>query len=138
MHRPEARTGGIFLLRNLVIDHNNQVWSTDLSYIPVAHGFLYLIAIIDVLSCFIVAWGLYNTMDTVNCIKVLNAALNRYGTQEILNSGRDASTPARHGQMPSMDMAYMSVWTAGIISLTTSGLKGSGYQAGIHLSESRE
>jgi putative transposase len=84
-----------YLLRNLVIDHNNQVWSTDISYIPVAHGFLYLIAIIDVHSRFIVAWGLYNTMDTVNCIEVLNAAVNRYGTPEILNSDQGCQYTSR-------------------------------------------
>lgn len=75
-----------YLLRGLVVDHPNQVWSTDITYIPMRRGFMYLIAIIDVYSRFIVGWGLYNTLDTAGCIEVVENAIARYGEPEILNS----------------------------------------------------
>mgnify|MGYP003557979165 CR=1 FL=1 len=58
-----------YLLRNLTIDHANQVWSIDISYIPMAHGFMYLTAIIDVYSRAIMAWGLplrYSSIHKIN------------------------------------------------------------------------
>ena len=52
-----------YLLRNLLIDRPNQVWCTDISYVAMEHGFMYLYAIIDVYSRYIVGWGLYNSLD---------------------------------------------------------------------------
>lgn len=75
-----------YLLRRLEIDHKNHVWSTDISYIPMAHGFMFLIAIIDVYSRAIMAWGLYNTMEKENVLEVLDNAINAHGTPEIINS----------------------------------------------------
>ena len=63
-----------------------QVWSTDISYIPMENGFMYLYAIIDVYSRYIVGWGLYNTLDASNAIEVLDKAVARYGAPEIINS----------------------------------------------------
>ena len=53
-----------YLLRVLKVDHRNQVWSIDIIYIPMKKGFIYLIAIIDVYSRFIVGWSLHNSLDT--------------------------------------------------------------------------
>ena len=75
-----------YLLRGLKIDHRNQVWSIDITYIPMAKGFMYLTAIIDVYSRFVVGWSLHNTLDASNCIDVLRNAIARYGTPEIINS----------------------------------------------------
>ena len=60
-----------YLLRHLGIDHPNQVWSTDISYIPMKGGFMYLYAIIDVYSRFIVGWRLSNTLSANNCYELI-------------------------------------------------------------------
>ena len=75
-----------YLLRGLRITRRNQVWSTDISYIPMENGFMYLYAIIDVYSRYIVGWGLYNTLDASNAIEVLDRAVARFGAPEIINS----------------------------------------------------
>ena len=60
--------------------------SIDITYIPMRKGFMYLTAIIDVYSRCIMAWGLHNTLEKVNSIEVLHAAVNAYGNPEIINS----------------------------------------------------
>lgn len=75
-----------YLLRGLTVDHRNQVWCIDITYIPMKKGFMYLTAIIDVYSRFIVGWGLHNTLDASNCIEVLKTAIARHGVPEIINS----------------------------------------------------
>lgn len=75
-----------YLLRNLEINHPNQVWSVDITYVPMNKGFMYLVAIIDVYSRFIVGKGLYNTLDRENSIEVLEEAIAHYGSPEIINS----------------------------------------------------
>ena len=85
-----------YLLRNLTIAHANQVWSVDISYIPMAHGFMYLTAIIDVYSRAIMAWGLHNSLDAENSIEVLQLAIASHGKPEIINSdqGSQYTCPA--------------------------------------------
>lgn len=75
-----------YLLRNLEIVRVNQVWSIDITYIPMAKGFMYLVAIIDVYSRFIVGWGLHNTLAAENSLDVLKEAIAKYGKPEIVNS----------------------------------------------------
>mgnify|MGYP004448395537 FL=1 len=75
-----------YLLRGMKITRRNQVWSTDISYIPMENGFMYLYAIMDVYSRYIVGWGLYNTLDAANAIEVLDRAIAEYGKPEIINS----------------------------------------------------
>lgn len=75
-----------YLLRDLVIDHPNQVWATDITYIPMQHGFMYLVAIVDLYSRFVVGWGISNTLDADFCIEVLKTAIRRHGKPEIFNS----------------------------------------------------
>lgn len=75
-----------YLLRNLEITHANQVWSTDITYIPMAKGFMYMTAIIDVYSRKIMGWGISNSMTKQWCLNVLKSAIEQNGKPEILNS----------------------------------------------------
>jgi len=75
-----------YLLKGLPIDRPNQVWATDICYIPMARGFLYLVAIMDWHSRKVLAWRLSNTMDTGFCIDALEEAIRRYGVPEIFNT----------------------------------------------------
>ena len=75
-----------YLLRKLDITHTNQVWAIDITYIPMAHGFMYLTAIIDLHSRFVVGWDIHNTLEAENCLGVLKDAITRYGKPEIINS----------------------------------------------------
>ena len=75
-----------YLLRDLVIDRPNQVWCTDLTYIPLARGFLYLVAIMDWSSRKVLAWRLSNTMEAAFCVDALEEAMERYGKPDIFNS----------------------------------------------------
>lgn len=75
-----------YLLRNLSIERSNQVWAIDITYIPMAKGFMYLTAIIDVYSRYVVGWGLSNTLDADASIRVLKNAISIHGIPEIVNS----------------------------------------------------
>lgn len=75
----------LYLLRGLSIERANQVWAIDITYIPMAKGFMYLTVIIDVYSRYVVIWGLFNTLDADASIKVLKTAILNYGTPEIVN-----------------------------------------------------
>ena len=68
-----------YLLRGLVIDRSNQVWCTDITYIPMARGFAYLIAIMDWHSRAVLSWKLSNTMDTSFCVEALKEARQTAG-----------------------------------------------------------
>ena len=74
-----------YLLKNLPINHANQVWSTDITYIKMPKGFVYLTALIDIYSRFIVSWKLSISMDTEFCLSVLNKGLEQY-KPKIINS----------------------------------------------------
>ena len=75
-----------YLLRGLTIDRPNQVWCADLTYIPLARGFLYLVAIMDRWSRKVLAWRLSNTMEAEFSVDALEEALDRHGKPEIFNS----------------------------------------------------
>ena len=77
-----------YLLRNLIIDRPNQVWSLDISYIPMPRGFMYLLAIMDVYSRFIVGWSLSNTMESEWVVNTLKVSVAQYGKPEIINSDK--------------------------------------------------
>lgn len=74
-----------YRLRNLEITHVNQVWSADITYIPTHSGFMYLIAIIDLYSRYVLSWRLSNTMDVHFCLEALEDALKK-ATPEIFNT----------------------------------------------------
>jgi len=79
-----------YLLRDLAIERPNQVWCADICYIPMARGFLYLVAIMDWASRKVLSWRLSNTLDTQFCVDALEQALRRYGTPEIFNTDQGA------------------------------------------------
>lgn len=79
-----------YRLRGLLIDRPNQVWATDICYIPMAKGFMYLVAIMDWHSRRVLSWRLSNTLDTEFCIEALEEALVRYGAPEIFNTDQGA------------------------------------------------
>ncbi len=75
-----------YLLRGMVIDRPNQVWCTDITYIPMRRGFLYLIAVMDWATRKVLSWRVSNTMDVEFCIEALQEALARFGRPEIFNT----------------------------------------------------
>jgi putative transposase len=75
-----------YLLRGLTIERPNQVWSTDITYIPMARGFVYLAAVVDWFSRRVLSWRLSITMDIDFCLEAVEEALARYGRPEIFNT----------------------------------------------------
>lgn len=74
-----------YLLREIAITRSNQVWSTDITYIPMRSGFMYLVAVIDWYSRYVLAWQLSNTLDSTFCVEVLLQALQS-GKPDIFNT----------------------------------------------------
>jgi len=75
-----------YLLGHLTIDRPNQVWASDITYLPMAHGFLYLVAILDVFSRKVLAFRLSNTLTADFCVEALQEALAKFGRPEIFNT----------------------------------------------------
>src|SRR5262249_41287285 len=100
-----------YLLRGLAIERVNHVWCSDVTYIPKAKGFLYLVVIMDLFSRAVLAWRLSNTLGADFCVEALGEALSRYGRPEIFNTDQGnqfnsddfTGTLKRHGVMISMD-----------------------------------
>ena len=99
-----------YLLRGLKITRRNQVWAADITYIPMARGFLYLVAIIDWYSRYVLSWRLSNTLDSGFCVEALEEAL-RKGKPDIFNTDQGAQFTSeaftgmleQHGVRISMD-----------------------------------
>ncbi len=99
-----------YLLSGLKITRPNQVWAADITYIPMARGFLYLVAIIDVYSRYVLSWRLSNTLDVNFCIEALEEALKK-GRPDIFNTDQGAQFTGdaftgllqKHGVKISMD-----------------------------------
>lgn len=83
-----------YLLRNLEIKSPNQVWSIDITYIPMKKGFMYLVAIIDLHSRFVVNWSVSNTMDAEWCRQALEQAIEMHGKPDILNTDQGSQFTA--------------------------------------------
>ena len=75
-----------YLLRDLVIDRPNQVWATDITYIPMRRGFVYLVAVIDWCSRKVLSWRLSNTLTTDFCLEAVSEAISRFGKPDIFNT----------------------------------------------------
>ena len=84
-----------YLLRGLKINRPNQVWATDITYIPMSSGFMYLVAIIDIYSRYVVGWSISNTMDSAWCQATLEEAIGNYGKPEILNTDQGSQFTAK-------------------------------------------
>lgn len=79
-----------YLLRNLTVDRANQVWASDICYIPMAKGFMYLVAIMDWCTRKVLSWRVSNSLEPDFCIEALEEALARYGAPEIFNTDQGA------------------------------------------------
>lgn len=75
-----------YLLKNLAITCPNQVWAADITYVPMERGFVYLVAIMDWHSRYVLSWRVSNTLDTTFCLEALEEALSQYGKPEIFNT----------------------------------------------------
>jgi putative transposase len=85
-----------YLLRGLTITRANQVWAIDITYIPMAHGFMYLTAIIDIYSRYLVGWQLSNSLEKENQTRLLHQAIAKYGHPEIINSDQGSQYTSTH------------------------------------------
>lgn len=83
-----------YLLRNLEISRVNQVFAADITYIPMARGFVYLVAIMDWYSRRVLSWRLSNTLDSRFCVEALEEALERFGAPDIFNTDQGAQFTA--------------------------------------------
>lgn len=78
-----------YLLRNVTISRPNQVWTSDITYLPMRHGYLYLVAVMDWYSRYVLAWRLSNSMDVSFCLEALDEALT-HAVPEIFNTDQGA------------------------------------------------
>jgi putative transposase len=100
-----------YLLRDVAITAPNQVWAMDLTYLPMRHGFLYLVAVLDWATRRVLAWRLSNTLTTDCCLEALGAALQAHGCPRILNTDQGSQFTSaafvalvqQHGIALSMD-----------------------------------
>ena len=105
-----------YLLRGLEITGANHVWATDITYIPMARGFCYLVAIMDWASRMVLSWRLSNTLDSAFCVDVLEEALSTYGCPDIFNTDQgsqftsEAFTNVLHAHSISISMDGKGRW----------------------------
>ena len=107
-----------YLLRNVVVSAADQVWSADITYVPMPHGFMYLVAILDWHSRYVLAWRLSNTLDSDFCVEALQAALGSRAAGDLQHRPGDAvHQPGLHGRagaaagLRSAWMAAAGLWT---------------------------
>ncbi len=101
-----------YLLRGVNVIRPNQVWSTDITYIRLAHGFVYLVAVIDWYSRKVLSWRLSNTLETGFCVDCLEQALQAYGKPEIFNTDQGCQFTSE---------AFTSVLKANEITISMDG-----------------
>jgi hypothetical protein len=120
--KPAAHKSYPYLLGGLAIERINQVWFSDVTYIPMAKGFLYLVVIMDWVSRAVLAWRLSNTLGTDFCVEALEEALARYARSKIFNTDQGSQftsedftgTLKEHGITISMDAKGQ--WTTSLLS----------------------
>lgn len=83
-----------YLLRGISIDRPNQVWAADITYVPLARGYAYLVAIMDWCSRRVLSWRLSNSLDSEFCVEALEEALQRFGQPEIFNTDQGSQFTA--------------------------------------------
>jgi len=105
-----------YLLRKLAVTRPNQVWATDITYVPMARGFVYLVAIVDWFSRRVLAWRLSITLTTDFCIEALEEALARFGKPDIFNTDQGsqftsiAFTSVLHREKIAISMDGRGAW----------------------------
>ena len=114
-----------YLLRGVPIERVNQVWSADITYIRLTGGWMYLVAVIDWFSRYVLAWEISNTLETDFCLLALERALE-YGQQEVFNTDQGVSSQARRSQAFCNRPASPSAWMAADGRSTTSSSSVSG------------
>jgi hypothetical protein len=113
-----------YLLRGLAITRPNQVRAMDITYIPMARGFVYLAVVLDWATRRVLSWRLSITMEAAFCVETLEDALARHGRPEMFPPTRARSSPARHSPACSPATPSPSAWTAkglGVITCSSSG-----------------
>jgi putative transposase len=100
-----------YLLKGVTVERPNQVWAADICYVPMAKGYMYLVAVIDWYSRRVLAWRTSNTLDSTFCVEALEEALDRHGVPEVFNTDQGAQFTSEaftrvlkdHGVAISMD-----------------------------------
>lgn len=116
-----------YLLRGIPVVRPNQVWSTDITYIRLARGFVYLVAILDWYSRRVLSWRISNSMDATFCVDCLEEALRTHGkSRKFSTATKDPSSPAMPSPACWNGKALPSVWMDGAGPSTTSSSSASG------------
>ena len=115
-----------YLLRDLAIDRPDQVWCADITYIPVAGGFFYLVAVMDWASRHVLSWRLSNTMDSAFCVEALDAARYAAAPRRSSTRTRVRSSPASRSPKECAPPARSVPWTVAAATSTTSSSSGCG------------
>nr|GAJ37686.1 transposase insM for insertion sequence element IS600 [Bradyrhizobium sp. DOA9] len=115
-----------YLLRGMEITRPNQVWAMDITYIPMARGFVYLAVVLDWATRRVLSWRLSITKEAAFCVATLEDALARHGKPEIFNADQARSLLARRSPACSPRTASPSAWTAGSPGGITCSLSGCG------------
>jgi putative transposase len=98
-----------YLLRGLTIDRPNQVWCSDITYVPLRGGYLYLVAVMDWFSRHVLAWQLSNTLDATFCVEAVDAPWPKRG-RRCSTPIKDHSSPARRSRRCCCKTAWRSAW----------------------------
>lgn len=93
-----------YLLRKLKVVRPNQVWATDITYIPIQGGYLYLCAVIDWYSRAVLSWDLSNTLDARFCVEAVRRAIDQYGPPEIFNTDQGCQFTSQEFTQPLLDL----------------------------------
>ena len=115
-----------YLLCGMEITRPNQVWAMDITYIPMARGFVYLAVVLDWFSRRVLSWRLSITMEAAFCVETLEDAMAHHGKPEISIRTRVRSSPARPSLACSPTAALRSAWTAKGLGATMSSSSGCG------------
>lgn len=118
-----------YLLRNLVVERANDVWCTDISYIPMREGFLYLIAVLDWATRKVLTWRLSNSLTTDFCVDALEDAIATFGRPKIFNTDQGCQLPIPLLPTFSRTTGSRSAWTAKVLGVTTYLLSAFGDQS---------
>ena len=113
-----------YLFRGLTIDRTNQVWATDITYIPMRRGFVYRVAVMDWATRRVLSWRVSNTLTTDFCLDAVREAIARYGCPEIFNTTKAASSSAANLSDCSSNTVSKSVGMARVAGAITSSSSG--------------
>jgi putative transposase len=109
-----------YLLRDKTIDQPNQVWASDITYIPMPRGFLYLVAIIDWATRRVLSWRLSNSLTAGFCVEALSEALGRFGKPEVFNSDQGSQFTSEEFTRCCWTIGSRSAWMAAVVATTIS------------------